>query len=140
MLKPFSVTFVVYEEGDFIGKVMALFTLVPVFIMVSYATLIVFNRNLKVIYLAIGQLLNELLNYKLKLMIREPRPNANLLDDGTFGMPSSHSQFICFWACFVLVDLLKRGVAQNFKFLGNLLYLIVLALPCIVVTSRHDFC
>ena len=40
-LKAFSLTHVVYQEGDDVGKLASLVTLTPIFIMVSYATLIV---------------------------------------------------------------------------------------------------
>ncbi|KAH8067940.1 dolichyldiphosphatase [Aureococcus anophagefferens] len=39
--KPFSLTYVTYEEGDSVGLVCALLALAPVFIIVAYATLLV---------------------------------------------------------------------------------------------------
>ncbi|KAH8085589.1 dolichyldiphosphatase [Aureococcus anophagefferens] len=38
--KPFSLTYVTYEEGDSVGLVCALLALAPVFIIVAYATLL----------------------------------------------------------------------------------------------------
>ena len=49
--KPFSLTYVTYEEGDSVGLVCALLALAPVFIIVAYATLLVSRRELHVFYI-----------------------------------------------------------------------------------------
>ena len=51
LLKPFSLTYVVYNKHDkYIGFIMSLFTLLPVFLVVMYVTLIISKRNLHTIY------------------------------------------------------------------------------------------
>jgi dolichyldiphosphatase len=133
-LKPFTITFVLYQRGDLIGKLLALITLVPIFISVSYAALLVFNRDTRLLLLLFGQIINEIINYSLKRIIKEPRP-TELLGDGTFGMPSSHSQFVCFWATYCLLYINNR-IPEKFIFLGRILHLALIAIPILVVYSR----
>ncbi len=71
---PFSLTFVRYEEGDLLGKILALFTLSPVFIMVMYATILVVRRDIQTALITMGQLINVGLNLVLKKIINDPRP------------------------------------------------------------------
>ena len=67
LLKPFSLTYVVYNKHDkYIGFIMSLFTLLPVFLVVMYVTLIISKRNLHTIYVFLFQLINEGLNFILK--------------------------------------------------------------------------
>ena len=105
LYKPFSYTHVLYMTGDRLGQLLALFSLLPVFIMVAYATLALSRRDLHVCSLGLGQLLNEVLNYMLKNTIREPRPlhplNTHHEHIPAWGMPSDHSQFIAFFAAYV---------------------------------------
>ena len=62
-LKPFSLTYVVYDKDDkYLGFLMALFTLLPVFLIVMYVTLVLARRNLHTIYVLALQLLNEIFN------------------------------------------------------------------------------
>ncbi|KAA0153194.1 hypothetical protein FNF29_03382 [Cafeteria roenbergensis] len=103
-LEPFKFTHVVYQKGDLLGKLMALLSLAPIFIMVSYATLVASRRDLRTISLVVGQLLNELLNTALKHWIKQPRPVALVrFHLGSYGMPSDHAQFMFFAAAYVLL-------------------------------------
>ena len=98
MRKPFSLTYVTYEEGDAVGLACALLALAPVFIIVSYATLLVSRRDVHVAYVLVGQLANKALNDALKAHFDEPRPAGS--DHAGPGYPSDHSQFMAFWACY----------------------------------------
>ena len=73
-LVPFSLTYVRYEENDLLGKMLALVTLSPVFIMVMYATILVIRRDIQTALITFGQLLNVGLNLILKKIINDPRP------------------------------------------------------------------
>ncbi|KAJ3356793.1 Dolichyldiphosphatase 1 [Entophlyctis luteolus] len=73
-LKPFSYTYFVYHEGDNLGKLMALVSLTPVFIMVSYATLVATRRDVYLVAICLGQLVGEGVGAALKEYIRDPRP------------------------------------------------------------------
>ena len=71
MRKPFSLTYVTYEEGDAVGLACALLALAPVFIIVSYATLLVSRRDVHVAYVLVGQLANKALNDALKAYFKD---------------------------------------------------------------------
>ncbi|KAJ2705822.1 hypothetical protein FB645_002103 [Coemansia sp. IMI 203386] len=64
------------------------------------------RREIIGVLFLLGQLLNELSNLCLKLVIRQDRPNPRFGDG--FGMPSSHSQFMGFFAVFVVLYLQCR--------------------------------
>ena len=102
--RAFGYTHVLYREGDSLGQVLALISLTPVFVMVSYAALLLSRRDLGTAALAAGQLTNECLNYALKRLLRQPRPShehAHLDTQPKWGMPSDHSQFVGFAAAYL---------------------------------------
>ncbi|XP_069948905.1 dolichyldiphosphatase 1 [Cherax quadricarinatus] len=106
--KPFSLTYVEYPNGDTIGKILAISSLTPIAIIVGFITLILFRRDLHTIMFFIGALLNEGLNLVLKSVIAEPRP---VLRGGLYteyGMPSSHSQMMWFFAVYSVLFLIFR--------------------------------
>ncbi|XP_078282162.1 dolichyldiphosphatase 1 isoform X2 [Rhinoraja longicauda] len=102
-------------EDDFAGKVLAYLSLVPVFILFGFVTLIVFKRELHSISFLCGLVLNEILNWVIKSVIKEPRPcqggHRNLFTE--YGMPSSHSQFIWFFSIYSLLFLYLRMHQTN---------------------------
>ncbi|OQR88851.1 hypothetical protein THRCLA_10061, partial [Thraustotheca clavata] len=99
--KMFTLTSVMYEADDPFGSLAALVTLSPVFIMVMYATLIVFQRDLHIIFMLIGQMTNEIVNQILKRTIDQKRPDGAEMEDA--GMPSAHAQFMAFFATYVVL-------------------------------------
>ena len=99
-MKSFDLTCLYYDEKDI---PMVLLSLLPIFLMVSYVTLIVVNRDWRVFSMLVGQLLNEGLNNILKRTIKEPRPPTSKKDG--YGMPSSHSQFVWYFAIYGLLCL-----------------------------------
>lgn len=107
-LKSFGLTHVRYSAQDPLGPLMALASLAPQFIMCAYAVLILARRELTWVNACAAQLGNEALNWMLKRTLRMPRPASagGLGDGGTgYGMPSSHSQFMGFFAAFCLLHL-----------------------------------
>nr|XP_045607232.1 dolichyldiphosphatase 1-like isoform X3 [Procambarus clarkii] len=106
--KPFSLTYVEYPQGDTIGKVLAISSLAPVAIIVGFITLILFRRDLHTIMFFLGALLNEAINLVLKSIIAEPRPiqRGGLYTE--YGMPSSHSQMMWFFAVYSVLFLIFR--------------------------------
>ena len=102
--KPFSLTFVTYQPGDHIGQACAILALAPIFIIVSYATLLISRREAHLVFILAGQLLNLVLNAVLKAIINQPRPAGS--DHPGPGMPSDHSQFMAYWACYGVLFLL----------------------------------
>mmetsp|Transcript_10175 Transcript_10175/g.13346 ORF Transcript_10175/g.13346 Transcript_10175/m.13346 type:complete len:222 (-) Transcript_10175:140-805(-) len=116
IFKYFSLTSVRYEEGDALGKFLSLVTLSPIYIVVMYASLVVFNRDLQVLTMSVGQLLNLGLNQILKKIINQPRPPGADKEDS--GMPSDHSQFLFFFAAYFSFCMTNRlsgsAVGQSF--------------------------
>ncbi|ESP03246.1 hypothetical protein LOTGIDRAFT_237774 [Lottia gigantea] len=104
-----SLTHVEYPKGDIVGKVLAMLSLVPVSLLVSFFTLIIFRRELHTMCYLLGILINEIINWVLKHLIREIRPirdRAVLFSE--FGMPSSHSQFMWFFSIYLTFFLFVR--------------------------------
>jgi len=103
--KPISLTYVTYPEGDMVGKLLAWGSLLPIFIIVSFVTLILFRREIHTMMFFVGMLLNETLNMVLKRYFREARPcrpgDESLLYS-KHGMPSSHAQFMGFFALYLI--------------------------------------
>ncbi|KAJ2785080.1 hypothetical protein GGI15_002055 [Coemansia interrupta] len=105
-LKSFGLTHFQYQQGDHVGLVLAFSSLIPIFLMVVETTIILSRREIIGVMFLLGQLLNEAFNLVLKLAIRENRPNPHLGDG--YGMPSSHSQFMGFFAVYVCMYLQTR--------------------------------
>ena len=102
-------------------------TLSPILLMASYTSLAVFTRELTILIMLAGQLLCEASNYVLKHSFKQPRPNgsscvsdptkpvvvtavvltallftwADGMGDG-YGFPSSHSQWMAYFATFLI--------------------------------------
>ena len=95
-----GLTHVQYDPSDTFAKLFALVTLSPIFLLCSYVTIILLRRELTFINALIGQLVCEGLNWALKRLIKQPRPTDRL--GAGYGMPSSHSQFLGFFAAFFL--------------------------------------
>ncbi|CAO3621461.1 unnamed protein product [Mucor fragilis] len=97
-LASISLTHVYFNPLDKISYAFAYITLAPIAILVFYASVIVSRREIAGILILLGQLLNEAFNYVLKEHIEQDRPYAHLGDG--YGMPSSHSQFIWYFAVY----------------------------------------
>lgn len=133
-LVPFSLTYVKYSRGDILGQFLALVTLTPVYVMVSYATLIVYRRDSTSLLNCSGQLVNLVINLALKHLFDQPRP-----DDGSElqdpGMPSNHSQFICYFAMLNILQIVFRP--SSLPTLYRAIYSLGLAvLAAVVCLSR----
>lgn len=101
---PLSLTLVEYPQGDWMGKFLAVASLSPFGILSGFVALILFRRDLHTIAFFVGTMLNEVLNQVLKHTICEARPlqrTAHALYT-EYGMPSSHSQFMWFFATYVI--------------------------------------
>ncbi|KAJ2712888.1 hypothetical protein H4R19_002523 [Coemansia spiralis] len=100
-LQSLGLTHFQYVEGDHVGLVLALASLAPVFLVVAETAIVFSRREVAGILLLVGQLLNEALSVALKLAICEERPHRHL--GNGYGMPSSHAQFMGFFAVYVAV-------------------------------------
>ncbi|CBJ28335.1 dolichyldiphosphatase [Ectocarpus siliculosus] len=101
-----SLTVARYAKEDALGKYMALLTLSPIYLAVAYMTLVVVRRDLQVFVLAVGHLVDLVVNKALKTWIAEARP-PGCINTG-HGMPSNHSQYMFFFASFVSLYLWGR--------------------------------
>ncbi|KAL4219386.1 Dolichyldiphosphatase 1 [Mactra antiquata] len=135
-----SLTNVQYTKGDFIGYVLAWSSLAPIGLIVVFMTLIVFRRDLHTISYFCGIVINEGCNWVLKHTIREKRPQRDIAVLFTeYGMPSSHSQFMFFFATYMILFLFIR-IYRNYNCLDDLWkYLTAigsLTVACVVAYSR----
>lgn len=72
------------------------------------------TRDVEVALMFIGQMGCEAANFVLKRLIREERPRGRISPGKGYGMPSSHAQFVAFWAVsIVLFLLLRHGPHEN---------------------------
>ena len=55
-----------------------------------------------------GQLACEAFNFALKRLIKEERPRGQMTLGKGYGMPSSHAQFVAFWAVYLGLFLMVR--------------------------------
>ena len=102
-LVPLDLTHVLYTEGDSLGKLCALLSLTPPFVLVALATLLLSRRDLATLSFLTGLLLSTALSSQLKPLFNQPRPTGHGLDHlkgYEHGMPSSHSVFVAFCAAY----------------------------------------
>ncbi|XP_064616151.1 dolichyldiphosphatase 1-like [Liolophura sinensis] len=118
--KPLSMTFVEYPAGDFIGFVLAWFSMIPIFLLVSFGTLIIFRRDLHTMSYLLGLLLNEVVNWILKHIIRESRPlRDHQILFTEYGMPSSHTQLMFFAASYFVLFVFIR-IHRNYHWVDDI--------------------
>lgn len=104
-----AISHVEYQSGDLFGKVLAVASLIPLVLVVAFATLILFRRDLHTISFFFGTALNEAINWILKHLIKEVRPcRGREILYSEYGMPSNHAQFMWFFATYLAFFLLIR--------------------------------
>lgn len=94
------------DPTDRISLLCAYLALLPQALCITYATLTIFTREVEIALLFGGQLSCEALNLILKRTIKEHRPATH--QGKGYGMPSSHAQFLSFWATSLSLFLLLR--------------------------------
>ncbi|KAL4927485.1 phosphatase PAP2 family protein [Aspergillus undulatus] len=105
-LASLSLTHVHYDPEDPVSFASAWLALVPQALCVVYVTLVWASREVEVGLMFAGQLVCEALNFALKRIIKEERPKQ-MFGKG-YGMPSSHAQFVGFFAVYMGLFLLFR--------------------------------
>ncbi|KAL4776064.1 hypothetical protein BDW60DRAFT_203905 [Aspergillus nidulans var. acristatus] len=117
-LASLSLTHVHYNPEDSLSLVSAWLALVPQALCVVYVTLVWASREVEVGLMFAGQLVCEALNFALKRIIKEERPKQ-MFGKG-YGMPSSHAQFVAFFAVYLTLFLIFRhapsGANQSIMF------------------------
>ncbi|ROT43187.1 PAP2 superfamily protein [Sodiomyces alkalinus F11] len=105
-LASLSLTHVYYDPEDPLSFLCAWLALLPQALCVVYVTLIWSTREVEVALMFLGQLGCEAANFALKRLIKEERPRR--IHGKGYGMPSSHAQFVFFWALFLVLFLFIR--------------------------------
>ena len=109
--KYFNLTCVAYEADDaLVGKVAAVLSLLPVFLMWSFGTLWVFRRELHTLCYGCVVLLADACASFLKHRLVQPRPaDAPAACGGKgYGMPSSHTACAFAFAVYGILHLVYR--------------------------------
>ncbi|EDR10632.1 uncharacterized protein LACBIDRAFT_317313 [Laccaria bicolor S238N-H82] len=126
------------DDTSLFSLALALITLSPILLMASYAALAVQTREFLIITMWIGQVACELLNWVIKRIIKEERPIGN-----GYGFPSSHSQYMAYFATFLICHLYVRHrfSSAGYPLLDGLwrvvVYTGVLAWAGLVAYSRY---
>lgn len=107
-LASLSLTHVHYNPGDPLSYISAWLALVPQGLCVVYVTLFITSREIEIALAFGGQLACEVLNFALKRLIKERRPEKIHVTGKGYGMPSSHAQFMAFWSVYVSLWLWVR--------------------------------
>ncbi|KAI0820750.1 PAP2-domain-containing protein [Trametes gibbosa] len=101
-----DLTYVLYNDSSLLSHILAMLTLTPILLNPAYAALAVWTRELLFFEMWAGQMLCECFNYVLKHIIQEERPNQDLGDG--YGFPSSHSQWMGYFASFLILHFSLR--------------------------------
>ncbi|XP_044472742.1 lipid phosphate phosphatase gamma-like [Mangifera indica] len=102
-LKAISLTHVRYQKGDQLGQFLAWVSLVPVFISFGgFVSHFMFRRELQGIFFAVGLLISQFINEVIKTSVQQARPETCALLEmcDSHGWPSSHSQYMFFFAVY----------------------------------------
>ncbi|KAL4954957.1 phosphatidic acid phosphatase type 2/haloperoxidase [Aspergillus filifer] len=110
-LASLSLTHVHYNPEDPVSFFSAWLALVPQALCVVYVTLVWASREVEVFLMFAGQMACEALNFALKRIIKEERPKQ-MFGKG-YGMPSSHAQFVGFFAVYMALFLLFRHSPEH---------------------------
>ncbi|KAH3679864.1 hypothetical protein WICMUC_000607 [Wickerhamomyces mucosus] len=129
---PFDDTYVLYNAEDPISLISVFFTLLPIGILIFYLSWFITSREIEPVIMAGGQVINDILNNIIKNNIKQDRPfkfdgfQTNSLRSG-YGMPSAHSQFMGYFASFLILRLWLqwKGLSSCRKFSSTVVLFIV---------------
>lgn len=107
-LASFSLTHVHYNPRDPLSHACAWLALLPQGLCIAYSILLFSTREIEIALAFSGQLACEALNWGLKRLIKEQRPEKVRVLGKGYGMPSSHAQFVGFWSVYVSLWLWVR--------------------------------
>ncbi|KAF9184649.1 hypothetical protein BGZ50_003562 [Haplosporangium sp. Z 11] len=132
-LTSLSLTHVQFSANDNYSKVFAHLTLSPLAITCGYIAVLLTTRDLTVVIMLAGQLLNECINHVLKRLVKQARP-TEYLGNG-YGMPSSHSQFMSYFATYMVILMYRMGASSG-AVSPHVVTTIVLIWSILVIYSR----
>lgn len=107
---PFDETHIIYDSADPFGIVAVHFSLLPIYIMMFYASWFLTTREVEPVIAVAGQICNNVINKLLKYCFKQLRPpfhrDFGLGSHGlTYGMPSAHSQFMGYFAAYYVATI-----------------------------------
>ncbi|KAJ7281412.1 PAP2-domain-containing protein [Mycena rebaudengoi] len=135
-----DLTHVLYDDSSYFSLALALVTLSPILLMPAYAALALQTREYTIIMMWAGQFAGEVLNIVLKRAVKQGRPAYSTANG--YGFPSSHSQYMGYFASFLMLHLYFRhkfattGYAVLDRAWRALLYLAIAAWAFVVAYSR----
>lgn len=116
-LKAVTLTHVRYQRGDQVGHFLAWVSLVPVFISLGgFVSHFIFRRELQGMFFALGLLISQFVNEFIKTSVQQARPETCALLEmcDSHGWPSSHSQYMFFYAMyFTLLTFKGAGIWET---------------------------
>ncbi|KAG7210792.1 hypothetical protein KM043_012283 [Ampulex compressa] len=136
---PLSLTLVEYPQGDLLGKLLALISLVPFAILVGFITLILFRRDLHTIVFFGGVIINECINFVLKHTICETRPMRRNDLYVEYGMPSTHAQFMWFFAAYTTLFICVRLHHNNNSTVSERFWRMTIIATCITIATMVTY-
>ncbi|XP_014228490.1 dolichyldiphosphatase 1-like [Trichogramma pretiosum] len=110
---PLSLTLVEYPKGNLLGLILAIISLTPFAVIAGFLTLMIFRRDLHTIAFFGGVTANEIINFLLKHTIQEARPMRRDGLYSEYGMPSTHAQFMWFFATYMTLFMIFRSHQNN---------------------------
>ncbi|KAJ8753973.1 hypothetical protein K2173_001871 [Erythroxylum novogranatense] len=124
-LKAVTLTHVRYRKGDQLGHFLAWVSLVPVFISFGgFVSHFIFRRELQGLFFAVGLLISQFISEVIKTSVQQARPATCALLEmcDSHGWPSSHSQYMFFFATYVTLLTIKGLGFREFtkKWVANL--------------------
>ncbi|OVA18134.1 Phosphatidic acid phosphatase type 2/haloperoxidase [Macleaya cordata] len=114
-LKAVTLTHVRYQRGDQLGHFLAWVSLIPVFISLGgFVSHFLFRRELQGIFFALGLIISQFINELVKKSVQQSRPEtcAILETCDSHGWPSSHSQYMFFFAIYFTL-LTYKGIGLS---------------------------
>lgn len=106
-LVPFDHTYILYSPDHVLSLPLAASSLLPILILVFLFSWHIVTREIEPCLFAAGHVCNDVISGIFKNVVKYPRPQNGQIfkQDGglVWGMPSSHSQFMSFWATYVLL-------------------------------------
>lgn len=134
-LKAVTLTHVRYRPGDRLGHFLAWVSLIPVFISLGgFVSHFIFRREFQGLFFALGLIVSQVLNELIKTSVQQSRPDtcSALEACDSHGWPSSHSQYMFFFAAYLTLLSLrcKTGVSST----ASNLFLAALPWPLALLT------
>ena len=119
-LKAVTLTYVRYRRGDPLGHFLAWVSLIPIFISLGgFVSHFLFRRELQGLCFALGLIVSQVLNELVKTSVHQARPDtcAALETCDSQGWPSSHSQYMFFFATYFSLLCYKGiGISPRSRF------------------------